>query len=135
MMPKRSGNNPKKLAWKKWNARRKEGVSEQEMIEAAVRYKRHCEITDCVGTTFVLRGESFLGPDTEGWKQDWTPPATKQTVRGTSGSAEGAVLDPKFSEPMEAIIHERPEAPSGDGAGNISEVSEKILRRAEEATQ
>ncbi len=133
-MPKRSGSNPKKLAWEKWNARRKEGVTEGEMIGAAENYADYSEAVDQTGTEYVMTGSSFLGPKSEGWKQDWSPPQPQPTVRGSSGSADGAVLDPKFSEPMKPIYHERPTPPSGDGDGNLSEVSEKILERANEAT-
>lgn len=134
-MPKRSGSNPKKLAWEKWNARRKEGVTENEMIEAAEHYADYSLAVGQIGTEYVMTGSSFLGPKSEGWKQDWTPPQPTPTVRGTSGSADGAVLDPKFSDPtLVPVIEERQAAVSGDGGGNISEVSEKILKRAKEAT-
>ena len=132
-LPKRSGSNPKKVAWEAWNGRRKEGVSEQEMIDAAERYADYCKATGKTGTEYVLRGASFLGPKSEGWKQDWTPPEPKQTVRGTGGSADGAVLPEKFKDKWEPVIEERSVPPSGDSGGNISEVSEKILERAKEA--
>ena len=44
--------------------------------------------------------------------------------------AEGGVLDPKFSEPGEPLIQERKAAPPTGKGGNVSEITEKFLRRA-----
>ena len=65
----------------------------------------------------------------EYWKEEYKVP---QKTVGTHGGAEGGVLDPKFSEKMEPIIHERPASALRDKDGNLSDVAEQILERAKE---
>lgn len=65
--PKRSGGNPKALAEKAWRARVKEGVSEQELTDATVRYAAKCRAEGREDTVYVMQGGTFYGPN-ERWK-------------------------------------------------------------------
>jgi Helix-turn-helix domain len=66
--PKRDGGNSKKGAWKKWNARLREGVTAEDLILAAKRYAAQMQAKNNIGTSFVKQAETFLGPD-QHWKE------------------------------------------------------------------
>lgn len=54
--PKRAGSNPKKAAYKAFQARLKEGVYVTPIFDGLMRYKRFCEATGKVGTEYVCSG-------------------------------------------------------------------------------
>lgn len=68
--PKRSGGNPKVGAFKAWRARLAEGVSAEELTEAARKYADYCEAAGKTGTELVMQAQTFWGPN-ERWKDDY----------------------------------------------------------------
>ncbi|GIW89966.1 MAG: hypothetical protein KatS3mg109_0398 [Pirellulaceae bacterium] len=70
--PKRAGGNPRKAAYQAYVARRKAGVSAQELLDGVRRYRRYCQARGIVGTEFVKQAQFWLSPRYEGWIQDWT---------------------------------------------------------------
>lgn len=60
--PKRSGGNPKKAAYQKWQARVKSGVDPEVMISGVERYAKHCKAEGKINTQFVMQGSTFFGP-------------------------------------------------------------------------
>jgi len=77
--PQRYGDNPKKAAFKAWEARRKEGVSVDELIKATKAYAAFCFVTKKEGTEFVMQARTFYGPN-ERWKE-YLDKAVKETER------------------------------------------------------
>lgn len=75
MYPRRAGSNPRLTAWRAWSARVREGVQEADLFAGAERYRAFCEAQGSVGTTFVMQGQRFFGPNRE-YANDWQPPAT-----------------------------------------------------------
>jgi len=66
--PRRLGGNPKKLAFKAWTARLREGINPADLITAAKVYARDCDRNGRIGTEFVMQAGTFLGPN-ERWKE------------------------------------------------------------------
>lgn len=80
LYPKRSGNNKKK-ANKCWNARIKEGVTAQQLLDGLQRYITYCTHTGKIGTEFVMHASTFFGPS-DNWKDEWELP-TKTSGKPT----------------------------------------------------
>lgn len=57
----------KKATWRKWKARRKDGISNSELLEATKNYQEHVKES---GTEerYVKYGQTFFGPD-EHWRE------------------------------------------------------------------
>ncbi|GIW90902.1 MAG: hypothetical protein KatS3mg109_1334 [Pirellulaceae bacterium] len=70
--PKRAGGNPRRAAYRAYVARRRAGVSAEELLDGVRRYRRYCEVRGIVGTEFVKQAQFWLSPRYEGWAQDWT---------------------------------------------------------------
>ncbi len=52
----------KKAAWRKWKARRKEGVKNKDLVSAAKNYSLECKRSK-TEAKFIKHGATFLGPD------------------------------------------------------------------------
>ena len=76
LYPKRAGGNSRADAEKCWNARIKNGVSEQELHEGTARYAAFCVATGKVGTEYVKQARTFYGPAGH-WRELWEIPAKK----------------------------------------------------------
>lgn len=63
--PKREGSNSKVGAFKAWKARIRDGVQQQVMLEAVMRYRAFCEAKQIIGTEFVKLAQTFFGPNHE----------------------------------------------------------------------
>lgn len=61
--PKRSGGNNKLSAFKAWNARIKQGVKPEKMLEGVKRYAAFMASEGKIGTSFVKQAATFFGPD------------------------------------------------------------------------
>ena len=98
--PKRSGGNNKLSAFKAWNARIKQGVKPETMLEGVKRYAAFMASEGKIGTSFVKQAATFFGPDKhfdEAWLVE-TPanrPPTRQEqsryewyAKSDDGSAE-----------------------------------------------
>jgi hypothetical protein len=77
LYPARSGGNPKRAAFKAWNARIREGVDPQQMVKGAADYAAYCEAMEQDGTPYVMQAATFLGPDYR-FLEDYTPPPAKK---------------------------------------------------------
>lgn len=82
--PKRSGSNPKKRAYSAWNARLKEGVELQTILDGITRYSKFIKETGKSSTEFVMQMATFLGPD-EHFKNDWALPVQNDSPRTDQG--------------------------------------------------
>ncbi|EBJ8256671.1 hypothetical protein R628_10045 [Salmonella enterica subsp. enterica serovar Enteritidis] len=60
--PKRSGGNNKLSAFKAWNARIKQGVKPETMLEGVKRYAAFMASEGKIGTSFVKQAATFFGP-------------------------------------------------------------------------
>lgn len=72
--PRRSGGDSKQMAYRAYRARRKEGIGDQEIYDAVVRYAAFCRETGKDGTQYIMQMASFLGPQRRGWEDDWSLP-------------------------------------------------------------
>ena len=80
--PKRSGGNNKLSAFKAWNARIKQGVKPEMMLEGVKRYAAFMASEGKIGTSFVKQAATFFGPDKhfdEAWLVETT--ANKASAR------------------------------------------------------
>ncbi|HBN8069026.1 hypothetical protein ACM7US_30225 [Pseudomonas aeruginosa] len=66
--PRRHRSGSKKPAWKAWKARLRAGVKPEELIQAAKNYHALMSAEGRVGTQYVRRPETFIGPD-EHWQE------------------------------------------------------------------
>ncbi|MBG4422251.1 hypothetical protein I5F55_28480 [Pseudomonas aeruginosa] len=66
--PRRHRSVTKKPAWKAWKARLRAGVKPEELIQAAKNYHALMSAERRVGTQYVRRPETFIGPD-EHWQE------------------------------------------------------------------
>jgi hypothetical protein len=76
-LPKRSGTNSKRDAFKAWSARLKAGATPDDILAGCQRYAAFCEETGKVGTEYVMQGATFFGPS-EHYAQQWEPPVQHQ---------------------------------------------------------
>lgn len=60
--PRRAGGNPKVAAFKAWQARRKAGVTAQELHAGVVRYAGYVRDAGKSGTEYVKQAATFFGP-------------------------------------------------------------------------
>lgn len=84
LYPKRQGENSRKNAWKAWQARIREGVPAEELIEAVRRYAAFVRATGKEGTSYVKMGKTFFGPG-EHWKEAYDVPAQGGAARFERG--------------------------------------------------
>jgi len=71
--PKRAGANPKKKAFKAWNARLKEGAKPIEIIAGIARYSQFVKDTGKSSTEFVMQAATFMGPE-DHYSNEWAAP-------------------------------------------------------------
>lgn len=72
--PPRSGGNPRKQAREAWNARRREGVSVEDLSNGLDRYIAYVEATGKVGTEYVMQARTFFGP-AHRYAETWDAPS------------------------------------------------------------
>lgn len=61
--PRREGDNPKRAAFKAYNARLAEGVDFTVMQDGLARYDGYVKRKGWVGTDYVMQASRFFGPD------------------------------------------------------------------------
>ena len=76
LYPKRAGGNSKSAALKAWDARVREGVAPDDMLEGLKRYAAFVSQTGKTGTEFVKQARTFFGPDRH-FEDAWLIPAAK----------------------------------------------------------
>lgn len=82
--PKRGGTNSRADAERQYAARRREGVTQQELQEGTARYAAFCEATGKTGTEYVMQAVRFFGRGHH-YAEAWDAPATP--LRGTRPTA------------------------------------------------
>ena len=93
--PKRGEHeNPKKLAYKAWWARLKEGVSVETLTAATLEYARYCKRSGKADTEKVLMASTFYGPN-ERWLHFVPKP------KGVAAPAPKPVSRPPVARPSE----------------------------------
>lgn len=105
----------KKAALKAFQARRREGVTLEEITEGLSRYLAFKNAT----RQNLHHPSTFLGPN-EWWREPWNIPEGSQGAK----DAKAPVLDPKFSRDFTPDIQPRkttqPEDPNPQPAGNLN---------------
>jgi len=89
--PARAGGNPRQRALKAWRARITEGVSPEEILDGLERYRRYCEISGKIGTSYVMQAATFFGPDRR-WLEDWGQPVTQNRMDAEAKAAISAAM-------------------------------------------
>ncbi len=84
--PKRPGSNPKRPAFKAWNARIKEGHDPARILAGVIRYSKFLTLTGKANTEYVMQAQRFFGPSCE-FENEWSALSHSRTVRGIRGSA------------------------------------------------
>ncbi|QCS64406.1 hypothetical protein EC609_19105 [Achromobacter denitrificans] len=87
--PRRQGGNPRASAVKAWRARLRSGVMATEMLAGVRGYAAHCRAEGKVGTSFVMMGATFFGPDLR--FRDFAEP---QAGKGAQGEIRSASVTP-----------------------------------------
>lgn len=78
--PKRAGGNSKSAAMKAWNARLREGCTEEVLLGGVRRYAAFVRATGKEGTVYVKQAATFLGPDKH-FEEPFVPPEPKVVSR------------------------------------------------------
>ncbi|MCW2485744.1 replication protein [Candidatus Symbiopectobacterium sp. NZEC127] len=86
--PKRAGGNPKHSAWKHWNARLREGITPEAMLEGVKRYAAFVTATGKLGTEYVKQAATFFGPDRH-FEEPWQAPPAPAGGRGGMAPVSG----------------------------------------------
>ena len=73
--PKRAGGNSKTGAFKAWNARLKDGVKPETMLEGVKRYAAYTKATGSTGTQYIKQAVTFFGPDRH-FEESWQSPTS-----------------------------------------------------------
>lgn len=123
--PKRKGNRGKKQALTKYRARRREGHDEQQLLDAAGRYHRYCEVTGTLGGPFVMKAETFLG-DPDNFDNPWTPPSKAESpnagaISQDSEAARVKAAGPAAEAPQSTAPRQGAPPPNGSSRGPTPE--------------
>lgn len=104
--PRRLGGNPKKAAFKAWNARIRSGVPESDLLLAVERYASDMQSSGKVGTEYVKQAATFFGPD-EHWRESLNagPAASLGSKPGRPPLAEGQFYHPDWESGSKVICH------------------------------
>lgn len=86
--PKRAGGNPKHSAYKAWNARLREGVTPETMLEGVKRYAAFVTVTGKQGSEFIKQAATFFGPDRH-FEEPWQAPSAPGGGRGGMAPVSG----------------------------------------------
>ncbi len=86
--PRRAGGNPKRLAFKAWSKRVRDGASSGEILAGVERYARYCKATGKEGTEYVKHAATFFGPE-EYFREPWVLPSASR-----EGGPRDAYLKP-----------------------------------------
>ncbi len=88
--PKRAGANNKRDAYFAYRARRKTGVTAQEIADGVERYARYIRAAGKEGTEYVKMASSFFGPS-QPYAEAWTIPTAPSSTNGkTSTNGKGS---------------------------------------------
>lgn len=120
LYPARYGGNPKKESFKHWNARRREGVSAEDMLAGVERYAAYCAAAGKVGTEFVMQGPTFFGTSKR-YAEQWSTVRPNATVpnRANQASTKFHFSDLDYASSVAAAEQSR--ARMGVDLSNIDE--------------
>jgi hypothetical protein len=88
--PRRFVNDAKKLAWKAYRARVREGIKPDILMRCVENYARIITAKHQNGTEYVMMAATFLGPN-ERWKAYEPKPEPLQTARTASNAQPEAI--------------------------------------------
>jgi hypothetical protein len=111
--PRRAGANPRGAAFESWRARRKDGVSAQELESAVERYFAFCQATGKLGQETVQQAASFFGPKKAGWKESWEiPQPIQQHVNGVRKLklSDGRIVELTAQQQRKVKFFDNPDA-------------------------
>jgi hypothetical protein len=97
--PRRIGNNPKRRAYNAYKARLKE-YDHDTLINGLKRYRRFCEVTGIIHTSYVMHASTFLGLD-ENFLEDWEPPEPER-IETIEQKGRRLGINPGIGESMDA---------------------------------
>jgi len=89
--PHRAGSNPKRRAFKAWQARRREGTSATEMHSGTLRYAEFCKQTGKLHTEYIMQAATFFGPDKR-FAEPWTLPSTTGGTHATRQPVDNSAI-------------------------------------------
>ena len=61
--PRRTPDNPKRMAYKAWLARIKEGTTPETLLACTKEYAHRMGSMGKIGTPFIMQAATFLGPN------------------------------------------------------------------------
>jgi hypothetical protein len=122
--PKREGGNPKKSAFKAWNARLKTGATVEELHLGVIRYANFIRAKGKEHTSYVKQASTFFGPDehyTESWEvtpNETSPPPS----RCSRGQQSPAAARNEMHRNLYRRLAAEAAAEEGMDTGNLREV-------------
>lgn len=105
LYPKRNGGNSKQAAFKAWNARIKQGVSSQVMLEGIKRYAAFIRAEAREGTSYVKQACTFLGPDAH-FEEEWTITKPASGAQHTNSTGYPSWYTPSSDGSGEVFINQ-----------------------------
>jgi len=105
LYPKRNGGNSKQAAFKAWNARIKQGVSSQVMLEGIKRYAAFIRTEAREGTSYVKQACTFLGPDAH-FEEEWTITKPASGAQHTNSTGYPSWYTPSSDGSGEVFINQ-----------------------------
>jgi hypothetical protein len=103
--PRRFGDDPKKLAWKAYRARLREGIKPEALFASALNYAKFVQQQHTNGTEYVMMCASFLGPN-ERWRGYETQPEVKTAAAAPKAREEALPSRPVSREEGQAFVRE-----------------------------
>lgn len=105
LYPKRNGGNSKHAAFKAWNARLKQGVNSQVMLEGIKRYAAFIRAEAREGTSYVKQACTFLGPDAH-FEEEWTITKPASGAQHTNSTGYPSWYTPSSDGSGEVFINQ-----------------------------
>ena len=99
--PRRTPDNPKRMAYKAWLARIKEGTTPETLLACTKEYAHTMGSMGKIGTPYVMQACTFLGPNAR--FEDFLP-APKSAHEGPVGN--GRLAGTKTSRPDGQSVQE-----------------------------
>lgn len=104
LYPKRGGGNSRADALKAWNARRRDGVSAEDMTAGVERYAQFIRTTGRERTEYVMQAVRFFGPGGH-YLNDWSPPKPPAAAPSAPSKTMQAVY--ALEDMKNGLVHPR----------------------------
>jgi hypothetical protein len=103
--PNRYVDDPKKLAWKAYRARIREGISPELLMRCVENYAKVITAKHKNGTEYVMMCATFLGPN-ERWKAYEPQPELKTAQNAPQAQAEASTEQPVSREEGQRFVRQ-----------------------------